>query len=260
MDVYIATSMRERLDFWNVAQFAAEIQSDRQIKSMKLRFFDPTQAFCKDRLDKGLVEGLMLKRACCTIYMVGESETLGKDSELAATLAQGKPVIAYVPDLPDYKKFREEYVEQVLAKVYPMDDGVKVALKFLRIFWPEGAWEDAVVRGWLGSPSGVDFECLVKLIFDKAKIMYDKKENILKDLHPLGLQVNLRTGVANGVLVARSVKDCARLLKGVILNTLEFDIDDKDGAELLLEKQTRSIYRVVTKDRHVTNSFWNFYS
>lgn len=260
MDVYIATSMRERLDFWNVAQFAAEIQNDSNIRSMKLRFFDPTQAFCKDRLDKGLVEGLMLKRACCTIYMVGESETLGKDSELAATLAQGKPVIAYVPNFPDYRRFRDDYVEQVLAKVYPTDDKVSVGLKFLKIFWPEGAWEDDEVRGWLRSKEDVDVERLIRLIFDKAKIMYDKKERILKELHPLGLQVNLRTGVANGVLVARSVGQCARLLKGVILNRLNFDIEEKGGAELLIETETKSIYRVVTKDQHVTNSFWNFYS
>jgi hypothetical protein len=90
--------------------------------------------------------------------------------------------------------------------------------------------------------------------------MYDKKERILKELHPLGLQVNLRTGVANGVLVARSVGQCARLLKGVILNRLNFDIEEKGGAELLIETEAKSIYRVVTKDQHVTNSFWNFYS
>ena len=39
----------------------------------------------------------MLKRAKCTVYSVQDTDTLGKDSELAATLAQGKPVIAYVP-------------------------------------------------------------------------------------------------------------------------------------------------------------------
>lgn len=33
------------------------------VKGLKLRYFDPTQAFCEDRIDKGLVEGLMLKRA-----------------------------------------------------------------------------------------------------------------------------------------------------------------------------------------------------
>jgi hypothetical protein len=45
---------------------------------------------------------------------------------------------------------------------------------------------------------------------------------------------------------------CDRLLKRVILNNLEFDIEERDGAELLVEAETKSIYRVVTKDQHVT--------
>ncbi len=40
---------------------------------------------------------LMLRRASVTIYVAGATETLGKDSELAATLAQGKAVIVYIP-------------------------------------------------------------------------------------------------------------------------------------------------------------------
>lgn len=39
----------------------------------------------------------MLKRARCTIYMAQETDTFGKDSELATTLAQGKPVIVFCP-------------------------------------------------------------------------------------------------------------------------------------------------------------------
>jgi len=41
----------------------------------------------------------MLKRARCTVYSVQDTDTLGKDSELASTLAQGKPVIAFIPEL-----------------------------------------------------------------------------------------------------------------------------------------------------------------
>ena len=32
-----------------------------------------------------------------------------------------------------------------------------------------------------------------------------------------------------------------------------------DGVFAVVEKSTRSIYRVVTKDEHLINSFWNFY-
>jgi hypothetical protein len=108
MDVYVATSMRDKSDFWNVSRFVSEVFGKPEIAELKLRYFDPTHAYCRYRIDKGLSEALMLKRAQCAIYMAGESDTLGKDSELAATLPQGKPVIAYVPRLSDYERFRKE--------------------------------------------------------------------------------------------------------------------------------------------------------
>lgn len=99
MDVYVATSMRKQWDFEDVADFVVGLFSDVRLRSLKLRYFDPTQSDCLSRIDKGLVEALMLKRASCTVYLVQEADTLGKDSELASTLAQGKPVIAFVPSL-----------------------------------------------------------------------------------------------------------------------------------------------------------------
>src|SRR5690606_33430392 len=97
LDVYVATSMREQHEYLLVSQFCRQLFSHEMLAPLKLRWFDPTQAYCRDRIDKGLAEALMLKRAKCTIYLVQETDTLGKDSELASTLAQGKPVIAFVP-------------------------------------------------------------------------------------------------------------------------------------------------------------------
>ncbi len=99
MDVYVATSMRERWEFEDVNRTATEIFSHPTLSELKLRYFDPTQSFLENRVDKGLVEALMLKRALCTIYMAQETDTFGKDSELATTLAQGKPVIVFVPEI-----------------------------------------------------------------------------------------------------------------------------------------------------------------
>jgi hypothetical protein len=114
LDVYVATSMRNRWEFEETYDFIRRVFDDDRLKKLKLRVFDPTQCKCANPRDKGLLEGLMLKRAECTIYMAQESDTLGKDSELAATLAQGKPVIAYVP-LIDPKS----HVEKIAR--YPLD-------------------------------------------------------------------------------------------------------------------------------------------
>ncbi len=88
VDVYVATSMRRRHEYLEVAEFTNAVFNDERIRALKLRWFDPTQAYCSDRIDKGLAEALMLKRAKCTLYLAQELDTLGKDSELASTLAQ----------------------------------------------------------------------------------------------------------------------------------------------------------------------------
>ena len=276
MDVYVATSMRRKIDYWNVARFVEKVFSSNILSPLNLRYFDPTQAYCPNRMDKGLVEGLMLKRARCTIYMAGEAESLGKDSELAATLAQGKPVIAYVPKLKDFREFYDDYVIPTLRKLYAGEDKTKVAKEFLKIYYPEGAWDDPKIQQWISKPISMRFDEVIKIIFDHAKKSYDKTATKLKDVHPLGLQINLQTGVANGVLVARSVGECAELVRGILLNELQFDIEEgvwnrvynritdeqQDvflEADILRERKTKSIYRVVTKDSHLTNTFWNWY-
>jgi len=133
MDVYVATSMREKHEYAMVHEWTKEIFASTQLKALNVRWFDPTQAYCADRIDKGLAEALMLKRAQCTLYFAQESDTLGKDSELASTLAQGKPVIAYVPEGGD------EYVNDlvgVLKRLNPGEGEVDLLLEQLRVFEP----------------------------------------------------------------------------------------------------------------------------
>lgn len=96
LDVYVATSMRGEKDYIRVAKFVSEVFSHPLLQRLKLMYFDPTVCYHPDITMSGLLEGLMLKRAKAIIYQAGESDTFGKDSELASTLAQGKPAIVYV--------------------------------------------------------------------------------------------------------------------------------------------------------------------
>ncbi len=52
LDVYVATSMRRRHEYVEVAEFAHQVFQHERIKDLKLRWFDPTQAYCQDRIDK----------------------------------------------------------------------------------------------------------------------------------------------------------------------------------------------------------------
>lgn len=99
LDVYVATSMRNDADFVSVNEFVGKLFRRDELKVLKLRYFNPTQSWIEDRVAKGLVEALMLKRAQYTIYMAQKEDTFGKDSEASVSLGQGKPVIVYVPKL-----------------------------------------------------------------------------------------------------------------------------------------------------------------
>lgn len=100
IDVYVATSMRDDREYSEMYTFVSETFSKPEIKELKLRYFDPTLCYCESRIDKGIVECLLVRCAKATVYCAQEGDTFGKDSELAATLCQGKPVIVYVPTAP----------------------------------------------------------------------------------------------------------------------------------------------------------------
>ena len=86
LDLYVATSMRSDADYVSVDQFVKTLFVNDLIRPLKLRYFNPTQSWIEDRIAKGLVEALMLKRAAVTIYMAQKSDTFGKDSEASVAL------------------------------------------------------------------------------------------------------------------------------------------------------------------------------
>lgn len=274
LDVYAATSMRESWEYEETSKFLERVFANEQVKGQSVVHFDPTLSFCKNRIDKGLIEGLMLKRARCTLYMVQETDTLGKDSELASTLAQGKPVIAYVP---------KETVEQVKARLEDVDSlhlitkRVLLMLAELRdlpgadrqvltnflakaaTFSPVFRLDSAQDQAFL-SANQTDWAQVKEILARAESTYFEKRANILKAQHPLALQVHLETGVANGVLVVRSAEDCAQLLSQLLTNRCAFSIERVDGVHILREKISQCPFRVMTDDQMLTNSFWDFYA
>lgn len=111
LDVYVATSMRTDPDFVSVNRFVKGLFGHAAVRPLKLRYFNPTQSWIEDRIAKGLVEALMLRRSSVTVYMAQKADTFGKDSEASVALGRGKPVIVYVPKLylPDVFDLEQLY-------------------------------------------------------------------------------------------------------------------------------------------------------
>jgi hypothetical protein len=281
LDVYFATSMRKRWEYEDLYDFVNGLMRRRELKDLNLRYFDPTQSFDKNRIDKGLVEALMRKRAACTVYSVQDTDTLGKDSELAATLAQGKPVIAYAPAI-DVNKRQKQLMKQRPAALYDrlrfvlsadekFLDTFETQLEFIQAFshkldnfekgmlWRSIAEPNEVANFVNSNQKDLAKFCRVLAVSEQA--IYDRRALTLREKHPLAIQVNLKTGVANGVLVVRDIPTCAKLIRRILTNALDFEVKDdvKTNYWHLRETETSSIYRVVTKDPKLTNCFWNFY-
>lgn len=291
LDVYVATSMRNKWEFEDTFDFVQEVFSNELLLPLKVRYFDPTQCMCRNARDKGLLEGLMLNRAACTIYMVQESDTFGKDSELAATLGQGKPVVAYVPGhIPEVyaARIRDYPLEFLKMRLLMLDaEGILDDTKCIeRLSAVDGRFEETINRFLrafedhrraqplsLGSELDQqlfkdrypDYDRPCHLLAEAECFNFDKRSRLLDGRHPLSMQVNVSTGTANGVLVVRSAAACARLIHGVLTSQLELEIaDEKDNngcvvSKVLKERISGSAFRVVTHNERLTNSFWNLW-
>lgn len=123
LDVYVATSMRTREDFQNVAKTINNIFTHTDIKDFDFRYFDPTMSVSDGHGNKGLVECLMVKCSKVLIYCSGEKDSYGKAAEAAMALSLGKPVI-FLCD----KEENEQFFKNVhpLGRLIHFQSGVAV--------------------------------------------------------------------------------------------------------------------------------------
>ena len=123
LDVYVATSMRLRVDFRQMVKTCEKVFGDARLKAMAIRYFDPTLSAARGHEDKGLIECLMVKCAKLLVYCHGGQETYGKDAEAAMALSLGKPVIFYCDE-----KRRKTFYRDVhpLSRLINFDTGVAV--------------------------------------------------------------------------------------------------------------------------------------
>ena len=125
LDVYVATSMRTRDNFRDMARFCDEVFSDANLADLHLRYFDPTLSAALGHQDKGLIECLMVKCAKILVYCAGDRESYGKDAEAAMALSLGKPVIFYCDEEQKVRFYREVHP---LSRLIEFDAGVAVGV------------------------------------------------------------------------------------------------------------------------------------
>jgi len=312
LDVYVATSMRNYADFISVNDFVENLFKDDEVRQFKLRYFNPTQSWIEDRVAKGLVEALMLRRADICIYMAQKEDTFGKDSEASVTLGQGKPVIIYVPKLQydeaniDTELFGRLHRDQLISlikeeavdeanEIDESEDNEALHSRLLHLKLEkltsadycnivESHWADfdlenefnkrvgdekslAMIKGWFSDvidgkkpPLEDGIKSMLKDILVGASIRFEKRATIFREVHPLALQVILSSGVLNGILVVRSIKSCARLVRNLLENKLDLELEVDEHNYRLIERNTHSTIRVISRHQLISNAFKTFYT
>jgi len=290
IDAYIA--MRNPLNFISNHAFMTGLFKHGQLRDWGVRFFDPTQSFLADRFQEGLAECLLMKNAEVTIYNAQESGTVynvrefGRDAEVSVALAEGKPVIVYVPRLfSRQRKFVDFY--RIIDNTVEVETFVIELMKFdllneeeaSTLLGPEKTKADLVVLATkklehnltylapneiqaelitLGYEAPLNRAELITFVVQRI-IQLEKRALNFREVNPLSLQASAN-GVAKGVIVTRSIEDTATVLRGLLLGTLEYDIVDREENWTLVDKITRSPVRVVTKNSALTTLFWNAFS
>ena len=123
LDVYVATSMRNRADFRTMAEFCENVFKEPGLRDLNLRYFDPTVSSAGGHEDKGLIECLMVKCAKVLVYCAGEKESYRKDAEAAMALSLGKPVICYCDQQQRSRFYRDVHP---LSRLIEFETGVAV--------------------------------------------------------------------------------------------------------------------------------------
>lgn len=123
LDVYVATSMRNRNDFRTMANFCEKVFGDDKLDGLQIRYFDPTLSAASGHEDKGLIECLMVKCSKVLVYCAGEKESYGKDAEAAMALSMGKPVIFHCDHQQRSRFYKEVHP---LSRLIEFETGVAV--------------------------------------------------------------------------------------------------------------------------------------
>ena len=298
MDVYVATSMRSDADYVSVNHFVKHLFDHHKVRQLKLRYFNPTQSWVDDRIAKGLVEALMLRRSDFTIYMAQKSDTFGKDSEASVALGQGKPVIVYVPKLKQERAvLLKTALDGKIIDVEEVDDTIDEIALIGRILTARLQASDDTLLNHLAAEIWADFDLFgetdrlkddaekaeyrkwldraikkdpsLKLPSFKAEIInilvattvnFEKRAHMFREIHPLALQVILSSGVLNGIIVVRSIGDCAETLHALIKNKLNLKVIKDEFNYRLIDQMTGSTIRVISRHNLLQNSFEAYYA
>ena len=120
-------------------------------------------------------------------------------------------------------------------------------------------WLDGLIRGHAYAGDFSKLRPHVIGIMVANAIRFEGRAKVFREIHPLALQVILSSGVLNGILVVRSIEQCANVLVALIRNELELELQKDEFNYRLVEALTGSTIRVISRHRLLRHAFQSFY-
>ena len=110
---------------------------------------------------------------------------------------------------------------------------------------------------------GKDAEAAMALSLGRPVIFYcdtGGRGSFFRDVHPLARLINFETGVAVGAMITEKLDDVVELLSRIFENRMVYELERAPSGSLRLREQiTRSVVRLQTADKLLTETFWNHY-
>lgn len=167
-------------------------------------------------------------------------------------------------------QLQARYIKQILQTATE-EDYIRIIKKHWADFGIVEAFrnsKDTTIEKWLKeilseNASTTKFTDKMRSVLEDYLVtqtmFFEKRAKLFREQHPLALQIIRNSGVLNGILVVRSIDACAKLIKSIIENKLELDVEDDNDNYKLIEKNTLSTIRVISKHKLIANAFNTFY-
>jgi hypothetical protein len=116
-------------------------------------------------------------------------------------------------------------------------------------------WLDKVIKGGDGNSLTDPLRSQLINVLVATAVRFERRAQLFREIHPLALQIILSSGLLNGILVVRSVSQCAGVLNALIRNELKFKLKKDEFNYRLVEEGTKSTMRVISRHTLLRNAF-----
>jgi hypothetical protein len=108
---------------------------------------------------------------------------------------------------------------------------------------------------------GKDAEAAMALSLGRPVIFYcEQRPQFYRDVHPLARLIQFDTGVAVGAMVTDKLTEVTELLARIFENRMVYRLErSKSGSLRLIEDVTKSVVRLQTSNKLLSETFWNHY-